>query len=176
MLNFIYYFMNFSMLIIILLASNSIFNNPLFIGSMLFMFNINLVMILNLSLNSSWYSMLLFLIMIGGMMILFIYFTSLSSNSNLMINYNFFKNLIMKIFFLLIIFYIFNINIKNNEMINMNYFMKNNYFMKENISATKMFIFPNNLLSIFSIMYLWFCLSCIVKICFKVKFPMRKLI
>lgn len=123
-----------------------------------------------------WFSYILFLIFLGGLLVLFIYVTSLASNE--MFN---FSNKI--IFFLLIIFFlIFSTfllldklvilnNLINQENENLN-FMKS-FIIENSLNLNKLYIFPINLTTILLIMYLFFTLIAVVKITNIFEGPLR---
>lgn len=125
--------------------------------------------------KSFWFSYILFLVIIGGMLILFIYISSLASNEKL----NFSTQPIIKFFiiFNLTIFCIvfidkfYNMNIFINEDINNNIF---NYLINENyLSLSKIYNQPNNFLIILLIIYLLLTLVIVVKITNLFNGPLR---
>lgn len=99
----------------------------------------------------------------GGILILFIYITRIASNEKFKFN---FKIIIILITILILIFIIrtildyfyFNSIIKISEIINQSYSINNK------LSLTKYFNFPNNLIIILIIIYLFITLIAIVKI------------
>lgn len=115
------------------------------------------------------------LIIIGGLIVIFIYITRLNNNTlfkfNLLnIKKNLFKFLILIFFFLLI----FKINlIFNNNQDLFNYNLNFNE-EKNNISIIKLFNI-NKIPIIFIIIYLYFSLICIINICYKIKTPLRQI-
>lgn len=125
--------------------------------------------------KSFWFSYILFLVIIGGMLILFIYISSLASNEKL----NFSTQPIIKFFiiFNLTIFCIvfidkfYSMNIFINEDINNNIF---NYLINENyLSLSKIYNQPNNFLIILLIIYLLLTLVIVVKITNLFNGPLR---
>nr|APX40249.1 NADH dehydrogenase subunit 6 [Psylliodes circumdatus] len=119
-----------------------------------------------------WYSYILFLIMVGGMLILFIYMTSVASNEKFKFN----KNLIMIILFstmiiLLLMFidlYYLNyfFNIQDMKNMNINY--------SNNLSLKKYFNYPNFNMMIMMITYLFITLIAVVKITNNSYGPLRQ--
>nr|YP_010701766.1 NADH dehydrogenase subunit 6 [Autocrates maqueti]WCK11519.1 NADH dehydrogenase subunit 6 [Autocrates maqueti] len=118
-----------------------------------------------------WFSYILFLILIGGMLILFIYMTSVASNEKFKFNMN--TSMIVSLMISLVIpmflKYSININLVNNEMINYN-----NY-MTMNMSMTKFINLPLNMLLMFIIIYLFLTLIAVVKITNMNYGPLRQL-
>nr|ALO76458.1 NADH deshydrogenase subunit 6 [Asthenopholis sp. AST01] len=108
-----------------------------------------------------WYSYILFLIMIGGMLVLFIYMTSVASNEKF--SYSIKITLLIMTLLLLSIFafsmmdpYFSNINNLNMESMDNN----NNYIL----SLNKFFNAPNNITLYLIIVYLLITLIAVVKI------------
>lgn len=115
-----------------------------------------------------WFSYILFLVFIGGILILFIYIASISSNEkfNLSIT-NYIKIFIAILIFLIIIWILSNnffidLITNNNESI----LLSNNiYLIKENLLInSKIYNSPNNFITTFLINYLLLNLIIIVKI------------
>lgn len=114
-----------------------------------------------------WFSYILFLIFIGGILVLFIYIASLASNEK----FNFSFNNLIK-FFLLIFLIILIIILTDNFWFNSSFFNREinsltNFLIliKENfLSVSKIYDSPNNIIIIFLINYLLLNLIIIVKI------------
>nr|APX39950.1 NADH dehydrogenase subunit 6 [Chaetocnema scheffleri] len=104
-----------------------------------------------LMINNFWFSYILFLIMVGGMLILFIYMTSIASNEKF--NFN------MKIFLFIIMIFMFMKIITPN-------FKEYMIITETNIwlSLNKYLTFPNYFLLLLMIMYLFITLILVVKI------------
>jgi len=115
-----------------------------------------------------WFSYVLFLIFLGGILVLFIYVTSLASNEifTFSIKIIFVSTIILSLFSFIILFLDFNlINsffINNNEIIKINNL---NSFINENtIRLNKLYNFPTNIITILLINYLFLTLVAVVKI------------
>nr|YP_010022534.1 NADH dehydrogenase subunit 6 [Fannia scalaris]QOP39382.1 NADH dehydrogenase subunit 6 [Fannia scalaris] len=122
-----------------------------------------------------WFSYILFLVFLGGMLVLFIYVTSLASNE--MFSFSI-KLLLMSItIFLLNNFNLFFIN-KNflmnysNMEIQSNFNM-NSYLMENYLSLNKLYNYPTNLLTILLMNYLLITLIAVIKITKLFKGPIR---
>nr|YP_009564775.1 NADH dehydrogenase subunit 6 [Henosepilachna vigintioctopunctata]QAY82226.1 NADH dehydrogenase subunit 6 [Henosepilachna vigintioctopunctata] len=119
-----------------------------------------------------WYSYILFLIMIGGLLILFIYMTSIASNEKFKTNFYLISS------FSLIIFST-TVNLIQSNL-NLNNFLFNNILTNQDnskyfLSMTKFLIFPQNKIFIFSIFYLLISMIASIKIC-KLNFgPLRQI-
>nr|YP_010471461.1 NADH dehydrogenase subunit 6 [Brillia bifasciata]UVG40800.1 NADH dehydrogenase subunit 6 [Brillia bifasciata] len=123
-----------------------------------------------------WFSYILFIIFLGGMLILFMYVSSLASNE--MFNFS------MKIIFLSMImyFFIFIFLFILNKIFIMNYFMTNDMesislmksFLSENsLMLNKLYNFPNNIITILLMNYLFLTLVAVVKITNLFEGPLR---
>jgi len=127
--------------------------------------------------ESFWFSYILFLVFLGGILVLFIYVTSLASNEI----FNFSFNLILIIIFILLIIFFFSLLIDNIEITFLNNFDIFNFskliLNKENsISIHKLYNFPTNLITLILINYLFFTLIVVVKITNFYYGPLRNLI
>nr|YP_010744252.1 NADH dehydrogenase subunit 6 [Epicauta obscurocephala]WET56777.1 NADH dehydrogenase subunit 6 [Epicauta obscurocephala] len=106
-----------------------------------------------------WFSYILFLIMIGGMLILFIYMTSIASNEKFSFsaNLSFLMLMIISLLTTSSLLYMDLDPMINNDMINFN---KNLL----NISMIKYTYVPMNIVLTFMIIYLFITLIAVVKI------------
>lgn len=165
-----------NILILMLISIPIKFNNfhPLKIIIILILLTFLIFLKINFIIKS-WINFFLLLIIIGGLIVIFIYITRLNNNTlfkfNLLnIKKNLFKFLILIFFFLLI----FKINlIFNNNQDLFNYNLNFNE-EKNNISIIKLFNI-NKIPIIFIIIYLYFSLICIINICYKIKTPLRQI-
>nr|YP_010564777.1 NADH dehydrogenase subunit 6 [Volucella trifasciata]UZA61180.1 NADH dehydrogenase subunit 6 [Volucella trifasciata] len=142
-------------------------NHPLSMGLMLLIQTIMICLMTGLMTKSFWFSYILFLIFIGGMLILFIYVTSLASNEMFSLS----MNTILTSITLLIIMFIYLMmsdkimlmyNSMNNEM---NSISEINSFIKENtLNLNKLYNYPTNMITIMLINYLLITLIATVKI------------
>nr|NP_982332.1 NADH dehydrogenase subunit 6 [Drosophila simulans]AAF77301.1 NADH dehydrogenase subunit 6 [Drosophila simulans]AAF77315.1 NADH dehydrogenase subunit 6 [Drosophila simulans]AAF77328.1 NADH dehydrogenase subunit 6 [Drosophila simulans]AAF77340.1 NADH dehydrogenase subunit 6 [Drosophila simulans]AAF77353.1 NADH dehydrogenase subunit 6 [Drosophila simulans] len=167
------------MLYSLIITTSIIFLNmihPLALGLTLLIQTIFVCMLTGLMTKSFWYSYILFLIFLGGMLVLFIYVTSLASNEmfNLSIKLTVFSSLIllfMMILSLVIDKTSFSLFLMNNDMqsiINMN-----SYFMENSLSLNKLYNFPTNFITILLMNYLLITLIVVVKITKLFKGPIR---
>nr|AEP27470.1 NADH dehydrogenase subunit 6 [Liophloeus tessulatus] len=135
-------------------------NHPLSLGLILLLQTILISLITGILNLNFWFSYILFLIMIGGMLILFIYMTSIASNEK----FKFSKNLMFMSNFMLIstlIFY-WNKEFHINKMNISNSININTYNI--NLSMNKFFNYPNMMMIIMLMIYLLITLIAIVKI------------
>nr|AND96497.1 NADH deshydrogenase subunit 6 [Onthophagus nr. babirussa] len=129
--------------------------HPLTMGMILLIQTINLSLFMGYLNLNYWYSYILFLIMIGGMLVLFIYMTSVASNEKFSPSIKLFMFLMFMLFIYLSLIMIdpFYMSINNNYM-----------EIKHNLSLNKYFNFPNLTIMFMLIMYLLVSLLIIVKI------------
>nr|YP_010691326.1 NADH dehydrogenase subunit 6 [Drosophila prosaltans]WBU93976.1 NADH dehydrogenase subunit 6 [Drosophila prosaltans]WBU94041.1 NADH dehydrogenase subunit 6 [Drosophila prosaltans] len=150
--------------------------HPLSMGLTLLIQTILICLITGLMTKSFWYSYILFLIFLGGMLVLFIYVTSLASNEmfNLSIKLTLYL-LFLTILLLLISFFIDNMSLtfffNNNEIESI--FNMNSYFLENSLSLNKLYNFPTNFITILLMNYLLITLIVIVKITKLFKGPLR---
>nr|ALO64469.1 NADH dehydrogenase subunit 6 [Hylaeus confusus] len=155
------------MLILQLLMIPIIMNNfhPLNMMIVLITFTTLILMLNNLNSNMSIYSMMIFISMIGGIMIMFLYFVSLINNYKMKINnkekFLIFSNMLLN---LMIMIYLIMMNNPIEEE-----------FLVNNTNMFMMYIYPYNLLTYMSIMYLLYCLIMIMKMCSMKLKPLRKM-
>nr|YP_010397600.1 NADH dehydrogenase subunit 6 [Boreoheptagyia zhengi]UQJ73678.1 NADH dehydrogenase subunit 6 [Boreoheptagyia zhengi] len=150
--------------------------HPMAMGLMLLIQTLLICLITGNYSKTFWFSYVLFLIFLGGMLVLFIYVTSLASNEM----FAFSMKIFTASFFILLIssfFLIFMDNsvissfLNNNEMLSLTD-MKS--FVSENtISLSKLYNFPTNLMTILLINYLFLTLIAVVKITNIFEGPLR---
>nr|YP_010883356.1 NADH dehydrogenase subunit 6 [Rhingia formosana]WIF29682.1 NADH dehydrogenase subunit 6 [Rhingia formosana] len=153
-------------------------NHPLSMGMMLLIQTVMICCISGLMTKSFWFSYILFLIFIGGMLVLFIYVTSLASNE--MFSFSMKMSVLMLFNLFILIFIIFFMdkmilmfNSMNNEMISI---ININSYIKENsLSLNKLYNYPTNLITILLINYLLITLIATVKITKLFNGPLRSM-
>nr|ALO76873.1 NADH deshydrogenase subunit 6 [Ischnomera caerulea] len=147
-----------------------ILTHPLSLG-MILLLQTTMISLITGTLNLSfWYSYILFLIMIGGMMILFIYMTSIASNEKFTFNFNIMLLIILSFSvmiapilmkFLILIF----LPNEDSSIFNINQSIY--------LSMIKYLNLPSNLTLSFMIIYLFLTLIATVKITNFSKGPLR---
>nr|ASM82745.1 NADH dehydrogenase subunit 6 [Hapalopeza occipitalis] len=147
-------------------------NHPLSMGLILFIQAVMMCLISGSLSFSFWFSYILLLIYLGGMLVLFMYITSLASNEMF-----YFSN---KIFFLIGILplimvgiYMMKINYKLNLHENMEYY--NSLIIQSNSFLLKMYNQPMNMITIMLAAYLFLTLIAVVKIINIYKGPLRQM-
>nr|YP_010701740.1 NADH dehydrogenase subunit 6 [Helophilus continuus]WCJ53314.1 NADH dehydrogenase subunit 6 [Helophilus continuus] len=142
-------------------------NHPLSMGLMLLIQTIMVSCITGLMTKSFWFSYILFLIFIGGMLVLFIYMTSLASNEMFSLSM---KTMIISIISLLILMIIMffmdkmllTFNSINNEMNSISNL--NSYISENSLNLIKLYNYPSNMITILLINYLLITMIASVKI------------
>nr|UGS80136.1 NADH dehydrogenase subunit 6 [Acantholachesilla sp. AcspLA] len=149
--------------------------NPLSMGLMLILQTISFSLMMHSLQKSFWFLYILILIFIGGMLIMFIYMTSIFPNEKFFFNYKY----VMMIFITLIMItsmIIVNMHLSLNFPIME---LTTNFKMMKNFSlmyTIKIFNSPSNLMLIFLVLYLFYCMIIIIKIINVFKGPLRKMI
>nr|ACY09474.1 NADH dehydrogenase subunit 6 [Aphidius gifuensis] len=171
-------YLNLFMFIIILIPSNLISFHPLIFSLMLTFYIILMSLVMNLINSNYWYSYILFLIMIGGLMILFMYFTSIASDNLMNFNLNFIKYFFLK-FILLMIFFFYNYIIKIKKYL-WDYFLEifsimNKNFNLMDLTAKNLYMDFSMDLNMFMIIYLFMTMISCVLLCMKIMLPFRQL-
>nr|YP_010022651.1 NADH dehydrogenase subunit 6 [Muscina pascuorum]QOP39499.1 NADH dehydrogenase subunit 6 [Muscina pascuorum] len=165
-------------LMIMLITINIIFMNmkhPLATGLMLLIQTTLVSLMMSLNTKSFWFSYILFLVFIGGMLVLFIYVTSLASNEMFTFSIKLLMISMFTFTFLLIYLYFMdNFNLMNysnieTEMISYHH----SYNMENSLLINKLYNYPTNLLTIMLMNYLLITLIIIVKITKLHKGPLR---
>nr|AWN56209.1 NADH dehydrogenase subunit 6 [Dinocampus coccinellae] len=159
------------MTLIFLLILPSLFNkfHPFFFNILLLLYSLILVMKLNYLFNNYWYSYLFYLLMIGGIMILILYMTSISNNEIYMMKFNYFY---IKLFFIgMISYYYYHINIVNMTSENLNMW---NLLKSINMMELKI-LFLNLSVSVFMLLYLFIMMIITVMILSKNNVPLRQM-
>nr|QWX90408.1 NADH deshydrogenase subunit 6 [Bradysia impatiens] len=162
-------FMILLLLNLMLMISSMMFmqlKHPLAMGFILIIQTILISMITGLMINSFWFSYILFLVFLGGMLVLFIYVTSLASNEM----FNFSTNMVfIYLSILMLNIMIMILTDPMNFLLSFNYECLNMKFyeiLNENSSTMifKLYNFPTNWLTCLMINYLFFTLIVVVKV------------
>nr|UFZ12823.1 NADH dehydrogenase subunit 6 [Acanthacorydalis sinensis] len=139
-------------------------NHPLAMGMILLLQTINICLTSGMLIKTFWFSYILFLIMLGGMLVLFIYMTSLASNELFSISM---KNFLFNISLMFMVILITLIEYFQPSSIIMNIDMniiENIYSNENSMNLIKLYNFPTMNLSLLLINYLFLTLIIVVKI------------
>nr|YP_010417853.1 NADH dehydrogenase subunit 6 [Hypolimnas anthedon]USF18012.1 NADH dehydrogenase subunit 6 [Hypolimnas anthedon] len=143
-------------------------NHPFSMGLMLLIQTLFMCVLSSMLINTYWFSYILFLIFLGGLLVLFIYVSSIASNE-LFKTSPFNKMFIFYLFMLIIISFLFKNNLYwmnfsfNDEMSNFfNLFL---FFNSEfNLNLSKLYNEQTYMLTLMMIIYLFITLIAVVKI------------
>jgi len=154
---------------IIILALSIVFFNsshPIILIAVILSQSLLICLLIWIKIKIRWFSFILFLIFLGGLMVLFIYISRLASNEKFYIKFNTFTNSLAVSFSLTLIFIIFNFNTSNlkSEWINIDSLFKEIYSIS---------IFSPTLITI---IYLLLTLIVVVKVRSKYEGPLRNII
>nr|YP_009455665.1 NADH dehydrogenase subunit 6 [Saturnia haraldi]AUG90769.1 NADH dehydrogenase subunit 6 [Saturnia haraldi] len=144
-------------------------NHPLSMGLMILIQTLLTCLLSGMLIKTYWFSHILFLTFLGGLLVLFIYVSSIASNKL------FYFNLKTKLFIFFILFFIINLmvfsqynlkwmnfNINNSEMIN--FFNSIMFFNENKINLNKLYNDQTSMLTYLLIIYLFITLIAMVKI------------
>nr|YP_010715437.1 NADH dehydrogenase subunit 6 [Phalera assimilis]WDE24569.1 NADH dehydrogenase subunit 6 [Phalera assimilis] len=158
-----------SLMIIMLSIMMFFFNNPLSMGLMILLQTLLTCLLSGMMIKTYWFSYILFLTFLGGLLVLFIYVSSIASNEL------FNMSIIMKSFFFICILIIFMIQIlymnnllwmnfsKNSDMENFMY-MYINMNIENKINLNKLYNNQTFLMMMMLVIYLFITLIAVVKI------------
>nr|UJI65723.1 NADH dehydrogenase subunit 6 [Glossina brevipalpis] len=161
----------------IMLMFNFIFmkmKHPLAMGLTLLIQTILISLTSGLITKTFWFSYILFLVFLGGMLVLFIYVTSLASNemfsfSIKLLLFSMFSLMFMMLMNYLLFFNSFQFhNLETNLLTNMN-----SYIMENCLLVNKLYNMPTNYITILLMNYLLITLIAVVKITKLSKGPLR---
>ncbi|YP_009271151.1 NADH dehydrogenase subunit 6 (mitochondrion) [Sitophilus oryzae] len=134
-------------------------SHPLSMGLMIFLQTLCISFMTGFMYKNFWFSYILFLIMIGGMLVLFIYMTSIASNEKFKIS-----NFLLLLFIMMILILMLPINEFMSNILNKNY----STFIQFNFSTmnfmNKYLTYPNILLMSLLVIYLLITLIMVTKI------------
>nr|QVL28732.1 NADH dehydrogenase subunit 6 [Eristalinus tarsalis] len=142
-------------------------NHPLSMGLMLLIQTVMVSCITGLMTKSFWFSYILFLIMVGGMLVLFIYMTSLASNEMFTLSMKMMIIFIISLIILMFIIFfmdktLMTFNSLNNEMNSIS--NMNSYISENSLNLIKLYNYPTNMITILLINYLLITMIASIKI------------
>nr|YP_010610821.1 NADH dehydrogenase subunit 6 [Paratkina nigrifasciana]WAP91642.1 NADH dehydrogenase subunit 6 [Paratkina nigrifasciana] len=137
--------------------------NPMSMGIILLMNTTIMTMIMNKMMLSSWFPMILFLMMVGGLLILFTYMSSIASNEKFKFKIN--------LTFIMILIIIISEEMMNENQVNES--QKINFSYLEMMSMTKLYNKLSMVLTIMLILYLLLTMIIVSKIVKHHEGPLR---
>nr|QIV24754.1 NADH dehydrogenase subunit 6 [Toxeutes arcuatus] len=154
-----------TLILFILCLSSLIFillNHPLSFGLILLIQTLMISLITGMMSSSYWFSYILFMIMVGGMLVLFIYMTSVASNEKFKFSLTILLLITIAVTFFLLMIILDKFFLATSsfslELIN-----QNSYFQK-NSPLSKFFNWPMSTNMFMIIVYLFLTLIMVVKI------------
>nr|YP_010526957.1 NADH dehydrogenase subunit 6 [Marumba gaschkewitschii]QVT10996.1 NADH dehydrogenase subunit 6 [Marumba gaschkewitschii]UXR12294.1 NADH dehydrogenase subunit 6 [Marumba gaschkewitschii] len=157
-----------SMIMIMLSMMMYFLNHPLSMGLMILIQTMLTCMLSGMLIKTYWFSYILFLTFLGGLLVLFIYMSSIASNEMFSMSNNMKFIFLLLIFLLLFtqLFFMKNLNWMNlNNNLEMNDFINIKFFNNENnINLNKLYNSYSSKLMLLLIIYLFITLIAIVKI------------
>nr|AHA52533.1 NADH dehydrogenase subunit 6 [Homolobus sp. QL-2013] len=168
------------MFFILIIPSHLIKFHPLSLNLLLILYTIIMILKLNYWNNMFWYSYMMFLIIVGGIMILFLYLTSISNNEMMLYNLKYYLYMYMKSCFMIMIymFYYWSFNYYGLEMFTNSVEINNLFnFNKEFLLDFKNLYMNLNMdINIYLIIYLLLVMIMCVLICMKNSLPLRQML
>nr|YP_009755478.1 NADH dehydrogenase subunit 6 [Hercostomus brevipilosus]QIP53955.1 NADH dehydrogenase subunit 6 [Hercostomus brevipilosus] len=153
-------------------------NHPLAMGLMLLIQTLMVCLASGIISKTFWFSYILFLVFLGGMLVLFIYVTSLASNEMFSLSMKpiILSAMMMSLSIMLMSIVDMNIITPITENIEMMESSNTNLLIKENcIMLNKIYNYPTNLMTLILINYLLITLIVIVKITNVFYGPLRQM-
>nr|UFP92435.1 NADH dehydrogenase subunit 6 [Gymnopternus bomiensis] len=166
---------------LLIIMSSLIFmqmNHPLAMGLMLLIQTFMVCLTSGIIYKTFWFSYILFLVFLGGMLVLFIYVTSLASNEmfSMSMKTMILASMMITLSMGLMIIVDMNILTPITENIEMMELSSMNSLIKENsIMLNKIYNYPTNLMTLLLINYLLISLIAIVKITNVFYGPLRQM-
>nr|YP_009092112.1 NADH dehydrogenase subunit 6 [Anthocharis bambusarum]AGG40680.1 NADH dehydrogenase subunit 6 [Anthocharis bambusarum] len=142
--------------------------NPLAMGLFILLQTMLLSLLIGMFINTYWFSYILFLIFLGGLLVLFIYVASIASNELMNFSIKMKISFWFSILFSLIISFLYNKNLYffnlfyNNEMTNLSHYFL--FFNDNKINLSKLYDKQTYFLNIMLIIYLFITLIAVIKI------------
>nr|YP_002916051.1 NADH dehydrogenase subunit 6 [Eriogyna pyretorum]ACN22009.1 NADH dehydrogenase subunit 6 [Eriogyna pyretorum] len=144
-------------------------NHPLSMGLMILIQTLLTCLLSGMLIKTYWFSYILFLTFLGGLLVLFIYVSSIASNELFFFNFNLKMFILMFIFIMINLMILFfynlkwmNLNTNNSEMFNFSNLMM--FFNENKINLNKLYNNQTFMLTYLLIIYLFITLIAMVKI------------
>nr|WHN64469.1 NADH dehydrogenase subunit 6 [Brachytarsina amboinensis] len=146
--------------------------HPLSMGLMLLIQTLMISIIMGTMMKTYWISYMLFLVFVGGLLVMFMYIISLASNE--LFKFSFQLMMFIMMIFMLILLILNKYNFMNNFNNLETQIFSNNFIINENsMFLFKLYNMPNNLMTIMLMNYLLITLIATVKITKNHKGPLR---
>nr|UJG45524.1 NADH dehydrogenase subunit 6 [Diplonevra concinna] len=133
--------------------------HPLSMGFILLLQTLLICMLIGMMSETYWFSYILFLVFLGGMLILFIYITSIASNETFSMSLKIIISSLIMFWIIMFLLYFYS-NINNNFIFN----NLMNFNIENSTNLIKLFNYPTNFITILLMNYLLITLIAVVKI------------
>nr|WMQ77869.1 NADH dehydrogenase subunit 6 [Rhagastis castor] len=157
-----------SMLILLISMMMYFMSHPLSMGMLILIQTLMMCLLLGMLIKTYWFSYILFLTFLGGLLVLFIYVSSIASNEMFLLSNNMKMMFIIMLLLMMMIQFMFMKNLNWMNLINnseMNNFFNFMFFNNENkINLNKLYNNNSSMLMLLLIIYLFITLIAIVKI------------
>nr|QGZ10086.1 NADH dehydrogenase subunit 6 [Oncopsis nigrofasciata] len=151
-------------LMMILSMMLPIMKTPMSMGTILLMQTMLTTLLMNKMMLTAWFPMVTFLMMIGGMMVLFMYMSSIASNEKFSMNLN------LTLIFVLMIIYMEELMLENQ----LNEFQTINLTeTQETLSMMKLYNKKSMMITMFMVLFLLLTMISVSKIVLHHKGPLR---
>nr|ALF04111.1 NADH dehydrogenase subunit 6 [Styloperla sp. YZD-2015] len=152
-------------------------NHPLAMGLMLLIQTLTICLLTGLSTVSFWFSYILFLVFLGGLLVLFIYVTSLASNEMFSLSTSTILYIMISLLVVIPILLFSDMSswltmINNNDMLNLPSITL--YQEESHMSLMKLYNQPTSIITLMLITYLFLTLIAVVKITAISSGPLRQ--
>nr|UFK32236.1 NADH dehydrogenase subunit 6 [Aguriahana digitata] len=140
-----------------------IMNNPMSMGLILLMQTITVIMFMNKIMISSWFAMITFMMMVGGLLIMFMYMSSIASNEKFKLKIN------LMIIMLIMVIIHDEMTLSNQINETQELVMTSNF----NLSLTKIYNEKSMMLTTMLVLYLLLTMISVTKMVKHHKGPLR---
>nr|YP_011010183.1 NADH dehydrogenase subunit 6 [Halobates melleus]WPW46707.1 NADH dehydrogenase subunit 6 [Halobates melleus] len=154
------------MMMITMSTMMMILNHPLSMGFNLILITFLSSMVMSIWMKYTWYSYILVLVMLGGMLVLFMYMASIASNEIMKFS--------LKTTILMLIIMIMTTILLKEEMLSYNYITIQTMDGQQNMSMMKLFNMKSSIITIMMALYLLMTMIYVIFITNTFEGPMRK--
>nr|YP_010952928.1 NADH dehydrogenase subunit 6 [Empoascanara plamka]WMQ52371.1 NADH dehydrogenase subunit 6 [Empoascanara plamka] len=157
--------MKFILLKLMMMLSSlmSFLKNPMSMGFLLMTQTMMMIMLMNMILTTSWFSMITFLMVIGGLLIIFMYMSSIASNEKFKMKIN------LSLVIIILVVITDELLMENQSEENMMILLPKDM----NLSLTKIYNLKSMMMTIMMVMYLLITMICVSNIVKHHEGPLR---
>nr|AIT96953.1 NADH dehydrogenase subunit 6 [Togoperla sp. KW-2014] len=150
-------------------------SHPLAVGLMLLIQTFIVTLITGFMTQSFWFSYILFLVFLGGLLVLFIYVTSLASNEMFSLSFTTLCMMALPFFLTMIIFTFMDPFPFTQSIMNIDIYpsLSASHHLELAFSLLKLYNNPTNMLTLMLVLYLFLTLIAVVKVTKILSGPLR---